>query len=94
MFADDPYYCGMKARVPNFAKSKVKENKGPPPVISRYMGSISNGHLASAHTSHHGSVMWHARSYDSGMGKKKSFVFEIVLWWNTRRKSSNEVLLL
>ncbi|XKL63239.1 hypothetical protein PGB90_005603 [Kerria lacca] len=66
---DDPYYCGMRARVPNFAKSKVKENKGPPPVLSRYSiaTSVSNGHLASAHTSHHNTVMWHTRSFDSGM---------------------------
>lgn len=60
----------MRARVPNFAKLKVKENKGPPPVLNRYSvtASISNGHLASAHTSHHNTVMWHARSFDSGMG--------------------------
>ncbi|KAK7592727.1 hypothetical protein V9T40_007479 [Parthenolecanium corni] len=66
---DDPYYCGMRARVPNFAKLKVKENKGPPPVLNRYSvtASISNGHLASAHPSHHNTVMWHARSFDSGM---------------------------
>lgn len=66
---DDPYYCGMRARVPNFVKSKVKENKGPPPVINRYSiaSSISNGHLASAYPSQQNPVMWHARSYDSGM---------------------------
>lgn len=60
----------MRARVPNFAKLKVKENKGPPPVLNRYSvtASISNGHLASAHPSHHNTVMWHARSFDSGMG--------------------------
>lgn len=61
----------MRARVPNFVKSKVKENKGPPPVINRYSiaSSISNGHLASAYPSQQNPVMWHARSYDSGMGK-------------------------
>lgn len=70
-FADDPYYCGMRARVPNFVKTKVKENKGPPPVMNRYSigTSISNGHLAATHASQHNPVMWHARSYDSGMGK-------------------------
>ncbi len=67
----------MRARVPNFAKSKVKENKGPPPVLNRYSiaTSISNGHLASGHTPHHNSVMWHARSYDSGMGKSSAYKF-------------------
>ena len=24
---DDPYYCGLRARIPNFAKSKVQKEK-------------------------------------------------------------------
>jgi len=27
MFADDPYYCGLRARIPNFAKSKAQREK-------------------------------------------------------------------
>ena len=26
-FSDDPYYCGLRARIPNFAKSKVQKEK-------------------------------------------------------------------
>lgn len=26
-FADDPYYCGLKARVPNFAKANAKRKQ-------------------------------------------------------------------
>lgn len=72
---DDPYYCGLRARVPNFVKTKRESKVGPPPVLSRYapMGS-SNGHLAS-HAQNlklqQHQVMWHARSYDSGMGESE-----------------------
>jgi hypothetical protein len=24
---DDPYYCGLRARIPNFAKSKAQKEK-------------------------------------------------------------------
>lgn len=95
---DDPYYCGLRARVPNFVKSsKSKDNKAPPQpptTINRYSSSVmsisaSNSHLsASSHSNgnhhhhqlHHqqlqqqqqpqqqqNPLMWHARSYDSGM---------------------------
>ncbi|XP_026676762.1 uncharacterized protein LOC103505685 [Diaphorina citri] len=73
---DDPYYCGLRARVPNFVKAKRESKAGPPPVMSRYapMGA-SNGHLAphphSQKMQQH-QVMWHARSYDSGMAKRES----------------------
>ena len=26
-FSDDPYYCGLRARIPNFAKSKAQKEK-------------------------------------------------------------------
>lgn len=69
---DDPYYCGLRARVPNFVKAKRESKAGPPPVMSRYapMGA-SNGHLVAPHPHsqkmQQHQVMWHARSYDSGM---------------------------
>jgi hypothetical protein len=28
--ADDPYYCGLRARIPNFVKSKSKKKAGAP----------------------------------------------------------------
>ena len=27
MVSDDPYYCGLRARIPNFAKSKAQKEK-------------------------------------------------------------------
>ena len=27
MISDDPYYCGLRARIPNFAKSKAQKEK-------------------------------------------------------------------
>lgn len=67
---DDPYYCGFRARVPNFVKAKRESKVGPPPVLSRYAPiGASNGHLVPPHNqkmAQH-SLMWHARSYDSGM---------------------------
>ena len=26
-FVDDPYYCGLRARIPNFAKTKIQKDK-------------------------------------------------------------------
>lgn len=100
--SDDPYYCGLRARVPNFVKSKTKVSE---PVPSKRF-SVSQGgsgvvpprHLAMAahaaahaaaqahaqmpgpmhHHHHHGmhhpqQAMWHARSYESGIGVYKRF---------------------
>ena len=27
MYTDDPYYCGLRARIPNFAKTKAQKDK-------------------------------------------------------------------
>ena len=27
LFSDDPYYCGLRARIPNFAKSRAQKEK-------------------------------------------------------------------
>ncbi|XP_075234685.1 expansion isoform X2 [Lycorma delicatula] len=66
---DDPYYCGLRARVPNFVKTKGKEpnpgiSKG---LVGRYpvLPPAPSSHLG-VHPQHH-PTMWHARSYDSGM---------------------------
>lgn len=52
---DDPYYCGLRARIPNFAKSKSKDKADPARV--QYPG-------APPLPTH---PMWHTRSFDSGM---------------------------
>ena len=73
--ADDPYYCGLRARVPNFVKSsKAKDTAGryPPSAVSSQPSSMMGGSLHQFHQYHamhpQHPVMWHARSFDSGMG--------------------------
>ncbi|XP_055603003.1 uncharacterized protein LOC129751492 [Uranotaenia lowii] len=102
---DDPYYCGLRARVPNFVKtsSKSKENNNNSNVANNNNNSsrdvpVGNGkdaiakrmsiahlqhpsslqslhqlhqmhphhNLMAAHQ-HHQQLMWHARSYESGI---------------------------
>lgn len=76
LFLDDPYYCGLRARVPNFvSKSKTKEavpskrfsvsqQQGPPPQqIMLHPHNHMNTH------SMHPRALWHARSYESGIGR-------------------------
>ncbi|XP_069678538.1 uncharacterized protein exp isoform X2 [Periplaneta americana] len=75
---DDPYYCGLRARVPNFVKSgKSKETAGRYPPSSIGGGVPQPASLHQYHQYHHAMhhphhpqqhpVMWHARSFDSGM---------------------------
>ncbi|KXJ79709.1 hypothetical protein RP20_CCG028421 [Aedes albopictus] len=97
---DDPYYCGLRARVPNFVKSsKSKENNNNSNVTNnnssngkdnsaaavskrfsiahlQHPSSLQSLHqlhqmhphhnLMAAHQ-HHQQLMWHARSYESGI---------------------------
>lgn len=69
VFTDDPYYCGLRARVPNFVKTSngktkeiVKDVPAGPKIStavppSRYHQpnpmALSNGHLATMHYHHH-----------------------------------------
>lgn len=67
---DDPYYCGLRARVPNFGKSKSKETNGgrypaPMSLMSHHQHPFQYAPPQQAHHPH--PVMWHARSFDSGM---------------------------
>ena len=32
---DDPYYCGLRARIPNFAKSKAQREKEANAIYAR-----------------------------------------------------------
>ncbi|XP_071536265.1 uncharacterized protein [Panulirus ornatus] len=52
---DDPYYCGLRARIPNFAKSKSKDKQDPGRAL------YPSGPPIPTHP------MWHTRSFDSGM---------------------------
>ncbi|XP_045024052.1 uncharacterized protein LOC116929374 isoform X7 [Daphnia magna] len=69
---DDPYYCGLRARVSNFVKNKntnekpVKElgteiKMKMTPHVGTYQAALSHGHPMQSHQ------MWHSRSFDSGM---------------------------
>ena len=46
--SDDPYYCGLRARIPNFAKSKAqkeKESKYAGIGAMRDIGGVGGHHL-------------------------------------------------
>jgi len=79
LLLDDPYYCGLRARVPNFVKSgKSKDTAGRYPASSISGGMSQPSSMMHQfhqyhpmHHQHHAQqnpVMWHARSFDSGMG--------------------------
>jgi hypothetical protein len=76
LLADDPYYCGLRARVPNFVKSsKGKDTAGRYPAstlsggVSQPSSMVHQFHQYQAiHHPQQQPVMWHARSFDSGMG--------------------------
>ncbi|KAF9789954.1 hypothetical protein SFRURICE_003363 [Spodoptera frugiperda] len=81
---DDPYYCGLRARVPNFVKTngaKVLPTmterltlKEAPVPSKRY--SVAHAHPGPfpphmapfAHAPMPPQALWHARSYESGIG--------------------------
>ena len=80
--ADDPYYCGLRARIPAFVqKALPPRNKpeGPSKPERNSVGMMGSGHVAAngapAHHRYSGPpapghpMMWHAKSVDSGMGK-------------------------
>ncbi|KAG8312138.1 hypothetical protein J6590_030057 [Homalodisca vitripennis] len=60
---DDPYYCGLRARVPNFTKSKEAKAS-----IAAQMARYPMMPAPPPPSHPHHQLMWHARSYDSGMG--------------------------
>ena len=56
--ADDPYYCGLRARVPNFVKMAKSNGQPPakpqpgPAAAAAYAGHVS-GRVSSQHHHHH-----------------------------------------
>ncbi|XP_067008896.2 uncharacterized protein exp isoform X2 [Anabrus simplex] len=85
---DDPYYCGLRARVPNFGKSKSKEASSRYPVAP--MPVMGGSHHPQAPfqyappPQHAHPVMWHARSFDSGMGVYYSHLNGVLHPFSTR----------
>lgn len=73
---DDPYYCGLSARVPNFVKSSNNRTKGPSKDTRESVRGFSgispynNNNNHNNHGGHYTSYpppLWHTRSYESGM---------------------------
>ncbi|CAH2989166.1 unnamed protein product [Chilo suppressalis] len=84
---DDPYYCGLRARVPNFVKAngakhvlpamteRLTLKESPVPVPSKRY-SVAHAHPGPfpphmapyAHAPMPPAALWHARSYESGIG--------------------------
>ena len=60
---DDPYYCGLRARVSNFVKENVKAKENGADFNKKSNQTAINYQSPLPHP-----MMWHARSYDSGMG--------------------------
>ncbi|XP_026470415.1 uncharacterized protein LOC113374655 [Ctenocephalides felis] len=88
---DDPYYCGLRARVPNFVKSTKQSSKqqqvatgkhGPSNGLSnnnnkRYSMAGMGG--PSGHMGYHHQQyppVWHARSYESGIDSESIMTSE------------------
>lgn len=72
---DDPYYCGLRARVPNFVKM-AKSNKissrgySRPTQVPVYTGTGYTNSQSSKIYGHLGNrppIMYHARSFESGL---------------------------
>lgn len=109
---DDPYYSGLRARVPNFSKEKQRResqeiyvsrkqprvnrrsiagsDRHQPTFSSLYQLNQVNDPKSSlyqrlhyhGHASHSPRpVLWHARSYESGIGKLLLFV--TLRWFNS-----------
>lgn len=81
--SDDPYYCGLRARVPNFVKSKTKDpvptkrfsmshQQAPLPLALQHHLHHQHHHPAAMHMQQGPQqpphAMWHTRSYESGIG--------------------------
>ena len=86
-FIDDPYYCGLRARIPNFVKkkkksdgSKTKGPMGPPTTAMMNMGLGGPGKTqpnpAMSSAPPHHPFWWHSRLYTDNSGQySKTFFF-------------------
>ena len=87
VFIDDPYYCGLRARIPNFVKkkkksdgSKTKGPMGPPTTAMMNMGLGGPGKTqpnpAMSSAPPHHPFWWHSRLYTDNSGQySKTFFF-------------------
>ena len=75
LHTDDPYYCGLRARIPNFAKSKAQKEK----EASKYaytqqhqqQQAISPPSALPGQVPPHHPMMWHRGYLDNGKNNGK-----------------------
>ncbi len=60
---DDPYYCGLRARIPNFAKSKAQKEK----EASRMQVSAQVNAQAHMNPAGHPMAAWHGMPAPRGL---------------------------
>ena len=78
--SDDPYYCGLSARVPNFVKSSNNRTKGPPKEtresvrgfagVSPFNNNNNNSNSNSNNNNNHGT---HYSSYQPPLWHTRSY---------------------
>ena len=80
LFTDDPYYCGLRARIPNFVKKKKKsdakkQTSSVPPPPPKAPSMINLG-MNKPHP-----FWWHSRLYsdNSGQYSKNPFVYFTII---------------
>jgi hypothetical protein len=80
---DDPYYCGLRARIPAFVQNALSPRNNKKPEGGIIMERETRNGYGGPHPQHHGPppirdprysapvpghpMMWHAKSVDSGM---------------------------
>ncbi|XP_063701374.1 uncharacterized protein LOC134831549 isoform X2 [Culicoides brevitarsis] len=78
---EDPYYCGLRARVPNFVKSNKKNSKdlkrglSHPASMSNLLPQVRrapNMQESIRMPPERNAALWHARSYESGIDLQES----------------------
>ena len=85
LFSDDPYYCGLRARIPNFVKKKKKtdsskQNKGgsgpgmPPANAMMNLGLGKGQPPMPAPAPPHHPFWWHSRLYTDSSGQYSKYL--------------------
>ena len=79
-FIDDPYYCGLRARIPNFAKSKAQKEKDAAKYAytqqQQQQQAIAPPSALPGQVPPHHPMMWHRGYLDNGKmnGKEKQII--------------------
>ena len=86
--ADDPYYCGLRARIPNFAKSKAqKEKEATKYAVTQQQQTISPPSALPGQVPPHHPMMWHRGYLDNGKLVAKAYnTLYFKAWLNKYRR--------